>query len=305
MSNYFENFPVVDYNFGDEDTSARFQHIGTAIDILDQVKRYNVYYQTLEIQNGERPEQLSQRLYENVNYYWTFYLLNDHLRTGGWPIRDADLWPKAQQYYPHTVISTSAVVQEKIPKLIDTGSEILVEYVPTENQKPLCTSKWVRVGNWVWFKYSKKAGQILKIDQKTGYITVDVKDIRGVEQEMEVIEEEEALQVLDNPDYVPVKRHEEIQIFSVMDEFDAPHHFEDVDGNWIWPEYDAKYPHPLRQFKGIDIDGVDGSNINTINSISNYQRLRQLNQKQKVISVIKKDTITQIVREFNSLLKQR
>lgn len=304
MSNYFHNFPVVDYKFGDEDTLTRFQHLGTTVDILEQVRKYQVYYQNYEIQNGERPEQLSGRLYGNTNYYWTFYLLNDHLRTGGWPIRDADIWPKAQEYYPNTVISTAAVVQEKEPKLIDTGNEILIEYIPNTVQKPLCTSEWFRAGNWVWLKYSKKVGKILKVDQKTGFITIDTKEIRGIEQEMEVIEEDEARMVMENPDYIPVRRHEEIQIFEVYEEFDAPHHFEDVDGNWIWPEYEEQYPHPLKNFKFIDVDGVDGSNINTMNSISNYQRLRQLNQQQKVISVIKKDTISQIVAEFNRLLKQ-
>jgi len=337
MSNYFQNFPQVDYKFGDETTFTRFQHLGTAVDILEQVRKYDVYYQTYEIQNGERPEQLSYKLYDNVNYYWTFYLLNDHLRTGGWPLPDFDVWQKAQQYYPNTVISTSAVVQEKVPKLIDTGSDILIEYVPTEKQKPLCTSEWVRVGNWVWFKNSKTAGKILKVDQKTGYVTTDAQGVReaGVELSMEVIEEDEALMVIENPDYIPVKRHEEIQIMDdgVMPEYDAPHHFEDAEGNWIWPEYHDEYPHPLKNFKFVDIDidrqgGYDtkpepeapypdpndpskkgwtavSSDINSINSISNYQRIRELNVKQRTISVIKRDTIRQVVREFDSLLKQR
>ena len=309
MSNYFQNFPVIDYKFGDENTFTRFQHLGTAVDILEQVRKYDVYYQTYEIQNGERPEQLSYKFYDNVNYYWTFYLLNDHLRTNGWPLRDADVWPKAQEYYPNTVIATSAVVQEKVAKLIDTGNDILIEYVPNNVQKPLCTSKWFVEGNWVWFQNSKVVGKILKVDQKTGLITTDAEGVRqaGVELSMEVIEEDEAKLVMSNPDYIPTKRHEEIQIMDrgVMDEFDAPHHYEDVDGNWIWPEYADQYPHPLKQFKTISVDDADGSNINTVNSVSNYQRLRDLNRDQRTISIIKRDTIRQVVREFDSLLKQR
>ena len=45
MSDYFKNFPVVDYKFGDETTPVQFQHIGTAVDILEQVRPFNVYYQ--------------------------------------------------------------------------------------------------------------------------------------------------------------------------------------------------------------------------------------------------------------------
>ena len=68
MSNYFEEFPLVDYKFGEEDTTTKFQHLGTYVDILDQVKDYSVYYETYAIQNGERPEQLSYKLYRDVNH---------------------------------------------------------------------------------------------------------------------------------------------------------------------------------------------------------------------------------------------
>ena len=119
MSNYFADFPVVDYRFGDEETFTQFQHLGTAVDILEQVKQYQVYYQTYEIQNGERPEQLSFKLYDDVNYYWTFYLLNDHLRQSGWPIRDAAVWEYVQTYYPNSVVVTPAVTQPKTPSLLD------------------------------------------------------------------------------------------------------------------------------------------------------------------------------------------
>ncbi len=68
MWDYFKNFPVVNYNFGDEKTSTEFQHIGTAVDILEQVRPFNVYYQNYVIQNGERPEQLSYKLYGHTNH---------------------------------------------------------------------------------------------------------------------------------------------------------------------------------------------------------------------------------------------
>ena len=69
MSNYFKEFPVVDYKFGDEVDTTRFQHLGTMVDILDQIKDYGVYYELYHIQNGERPETLSYKLYGDVNFY--------------------------------------------------------------------------------------------------------------------------------------------------------------------------------------------------------------------------------------------
>ena len=35
MSNYFQNFPVVKYKFGDETTSSLFQNISAYVDVLD------------------------------------------------------------------------------------------------------------------------------------------------------------------------------------------------------------------------------------------------------------------------------
>ena len=69
MSNYFRYFPTVDYKFGEESTTTRFQHLGTYVDIIDQVKEYSVYYQSYNIRNGERPDQLSYSLYDDPDYY--------------------------------------------------------------------------------------------------------------------------------------------------------------------------------------------------------------------------------------------
>lgn len=292
MSNYFRNFPVVDYKFGDETTFAQFQHLGTAVDILDQVKQYSVYYYTYQIQNGERPEQLSYKLYGDVNHYWTFYLLNDHLRQSGWPIRHADIYTKALQYYPNSVVKVTTVTQDKEPTLIDTGTDLLIEYVATNQQTPMCQSNYFVPGNYAYFRYSKVAGKILKVDQKMGMVWTEAKDIRGIDNVMEIIDEEDALKVMADREYVPEVRRAEMEIIEVYDEHDAPHHYEDTAGNWIYPEYSGTYPYPM-----------DHRSVNTLNSISYYQRLTELNDKQKSISVIKKDSIGPIITEFRKLLR--
>ena len=293
MSNYFKKFPKVEYFFGNQTTSNQFQHIGTYIDVLDQVKKYSVYYETYNIRNGERPEQLSYSLYGDVNYYWTFYLLNDHLRESGWPIRDADVYPKAQQYYPNKVSHVTGVVQKQGIKAFADGNDVNVTWVPTDELVPLCKSETFKVGNYVYFSSSKVAGQILAIDQKMGAISHDAMGIRSesVDRAMETISEEDAINVKADPDYEPLARYERIEIEKNYDEFDAPHHYEDASGNWVWPDWAEKYPN-----------GLIRSNVNTINSISNYQRFLEINQEQQIISVVKKDVIGTIISEFNQLL---
>lgn len=47
------------------------------------------YYNTVQILDGERPDQLSKRIYGTTQYHWTFFLINDHLRLGEslqWPL---------------------------------------------------------------------------------------------------------------------------------------------------------------------------------------------------------------------------
>ena len=310
MSNYFADFPVVDYRFGDEETFTKFQHLGTAIDILDQVKQYQVYYQTYEIQNGERPEILSYKLYEDVNYYWTFYLLNDHLRQSGWPLRDAAVYDYIQIYYPNSVVVTPAVTQPKTPKLIDTGNEILIEWVSNGPQINLCQSKEFVEGGYVWFQFSKQVGKILRVDHQTGFIYTDAKNIRSVDPIVQTISEEDySIFLGTNGEIEPRTKSAEAEIIKVYDEFDAPHHWEDVDGNWIYPT-----PSPVAPY-GLDHDRLRGWDPNarswytastkpSVNSVSYGQKIVELNQRQKTISVIKKDSIEQIVSEFNRLLRQ-
>ena len=313
MSSYFRNFPKVDYRFGDENTTTQFQHLGTYVDIIDQVKDYSVYYQTFDIRNGERPEQLSYYLYGNNDHYWTFYLLNDHLRTNGWPIRDADLFPKAQQYYPNYVSMTFGVIQKQGAKVIDDGNSVSVQWLPLDEQLPLCMSETFKIGNYVYFPSSKTAGKILNIDQKLGAITHDAEGVRdaSVDRMVESIPEEEYLRVKSDPEYIPAIRYETLELYKNYDEFDAPHHYEDFDGNWIYPELSSTYPNsfivngyvdPANEMNPVaSLTPVD--NINSINSVSNFQRLIEANDRQKVISVINRDNIAQIVSEFNRLLK--
>lgn len=308
MSNYFADFPVVDYRFGDEETFTQFQHLGTTVDILEQVKQYQVYYETYEIQNGERPEQLSFKLYEDVNYYWTFYLLNDHLRQSGWPLRDADIFNKAQQYYPNTVIGTNAIVRELYPQYVQVTGETI--FIPDpEGFYPLSKSEHFRPGNWIWFEYSQSFGKILKVDYQNGFIYTDAKNVRGVEDYMVSIDFEDIEKLKLNSSHKPEKQYALLEIKKVWDEYDAPHHYEDVDGNWIYPTPSSVYPYPIDQDKlrGWDTENrrwYTASSNSSVNSISYGQIIADLNQKQKTISVIKRDSIVQVVEEFNRLLRQ-
>ena len=106
MSTYFNNFPRTLYRFGDETTTNRFQDISTYVEIFDAIKDNSSAYTYYYVQDRERPDQVSFKLYGTTDYYWTFFAINDNIREQGWPLSNRELYNKALKDFPNTVIVT-------------------------------------------------------------------------------------------------------------------------------------------------------------------------------------------------------
>ena len=107
MSNYFNNFPLLTYKFGNEVSDTLFQNLTTYISLVDELKGNVAFYDTGYIRDGERPDTLSYNIYGTTEYYWTFYLLNEDIRESGWPLKESEILPSAKVYYPNMVITTN------------------------------------------------------------------------------------------------------------------------------------------------------------------------------------------------------
>jgi len=105
---FFRNFPVVNYNFGDEKFDTLFQNITAYISIIDALKDDVSFYNSYFIDQGERPDTLANKLYGSMDYYWTFYFLNPHLRESGWPLTEQELYKRVKRDYPNQVVTTSS-----------------------------------------------------------------------------------------------------------------------------------------------------------------------------------------------------
>jgi hypothetical protein len=106
---FFTNFPTSTYNFGSEASLTAFQNISTYVDIIDQVKDNLNFYEYYYIQDGDRPDTISQDFYRTPRYYWTLYLLNDSIRQQGWPLSVQEIRAKAIVDYPYKVLTTTDV----------------------------------------------------------------------------------------------------------------------------------------------------------------------------------------------------
>ena len=80
---FFKNFDIIDYRFGDNEPPVLFNNITQYVDMVDQLKDNVSFYNKYTIVAGERPDTLAYELYGNTDYYWTFYLMNDHIRESG------------------------------------------------------------------------------------------------------------------------------------------------------------------------------------------------------------------------------
>lgn len=105
---YFNKFKQTLYKFGDETYTTVFQDISAYVDIIDQVKDNVNFYTYYQIVNGERPDTLSQKIYNTPTLHWVFFLLNDHLRETGWPLTRDALDAKIKKTFPNTTLTTTA-----------------------------------------------------------------------------------------------------------------------------------------------------------------------------------------------------
>lgn len=103
---YFTNLNKLLYKFGNEEDTVAFQDISTYVEVIDQIKDSVSFYSYYEINEGYRPDQLSIALYGTPVHYWTFFLMNDHLRQQGWPLSNEDLDRIIKKEYPHTALTT-------------------------------------------------------------------------------------------------------------------------------------------------------------------------------------------------------
>lgn len=111
--NYFKYFPQTLYTFGNETNPDVFRNLTIYTEILDEIKNKSSFYQDYYIQEFERPDQLSYKLYDTPNYHWTFFVMNDHIRERGWPLTNRELIAKAQKDYSKKTLSTNTKLTDR------------------------------------------------------------------------------------------------------------------------------------------------------------------------------------------------
>lgn len=87
---FFKQFPKESYSIENDGINTDIIDIYRYVDVIEKSSQNVLAYKIVEAFDGERPDNLSQRLYGTPDYYWTFFLTNDNLKDG------IGTWPKAQ-----------------------------------------------------------------------------------------------------------------------------------------------------------------------------------------------------------------
>ena len=121
VTKYFDAFPIIDYKFGDEEFVVPIENLSIYVDVVDQVRRSSATYQSYNILPGERPDQVSYKLYNTTDYYWTFFLMNDKLRERGWPLSPIKAEEFAKKEYKERVVTT----ESSLISNFEVGTEVI------------------------------------------------------------------------------------------------------------------------------------------------------------------------------------
>jgi hypothetical protein len=279
MSTYFKNFPVISYSFGDNENRVLFEDISAYVDMLDTATSNVSAYSFYTINDFDRPDTLSYKLYGTTDYYWTFFMMNEDLREQNWPQHGQQLFEFAQRVYPDYavqidgtyrvdgVITTFDAVAHPFRVYASDGAT-KVEYNLSSNTLSAEAFLVRSNNNIAQFVFDLSSSGLSVADQQL--LVENLVQISWVDSGVTRV----------------FNSSTSGTIFTTKTtEYNAVHHYENSVGDWV------------------DIDPQDLTSIGSNIPVTNYGNLVVVNQALKQIKIIRPDKIIGIVGEFQRLMK--
>ena len=104
---FFKQFPTKEYDILSTGQLQTLVDISRAVDVNDILAEDSVAYSKYNIIDGARPDIVSQLLYNTPEYYWTFFIVNDHLKDGyrAWPKSEVALEKYIDENYDRLILT--------------------------------------------------------------------------------------------------------------------------------------------------------------------------------------------------------
>ena len=121
---YFDNFPIIPY---DSEGNGKFKDVKNLlrrVGIRAKVKTNTMLFDTYDVKNGESPESIAFKLYDNSELHWVVMLVNNITdRFHDWPMSEAQFLQFVNDKYDNV----DAVHHYEIPQSSgDTSKKINV-----------------------------------------------------------------------------------------------------------------------------------------------------------------------------------
>jgi hypothetical protein len=176
MSSYFQNFPLTQYDLYGDSQKTDVVDIFRIVKVKKRFKDDVTFYTFYTIQDGERPDVVSTRLYGSPDFFWTFFMVNDNLVNihTDWPMSTTDLQQLIDKKYAGTALTTNEDISRKFIKgntiagLVSGARAILLDkdpnigvikiepisgtFVANEIVRDISTNEFATISNQVHFK---------------------------------------------------------------------------------------------------------------------------------------------------------
>lgn len=272
---FFQQFPKTVFDFqnnGIDTTIVDLFRFVKAEDIVSDDLSIYTYYQ---VRNGDRPDIVSSLLYNTPEYYWTFFILNEQLKSGlsGWPM-------STEQFQTYMETEYSGIVITTRPVIVRDGDGIITEYRNSLADR-------FQIGETVIGSISGATGRLVSTDAQLGQILLA--DVDGYFEANELI--------------IGQSTSDSVRSFAVYNHAEAPHHYEDDTGhisyNGLFID-ESKIYIPGTGYDNVPVDpAVSNSNLN---AISNQSYENQLNDERGNLRVVRLESIYDFVKTFKEKL---
>ena len=159
---FFNQFPKLMYDFNRTGTSQQMVNIFRSIRPQSSILNDATLYKTYRVENGLRPDAVSERLYGTPDFYWTFFIINDFLHDGlqAWPLSDKGISEHLKRNY-------SGLALQFTPNTIT--NESLANVTATKNS----IAGKLQLGALVYGLSSGAIGRIIRKDLDLNIVVVD------------------------------------------------------------------------------------------------------------------------------------
>lgn len=275
---FFRNFPLTKYDFLLNGVKTNivdlFRYVHTTDQIFDDAKSYRYY----EIHDGERPDQVAYKLYGNPDYYWTFFIVNEHLHSG------LSNWPLSTQEFENYIASEyEGVVLTGRPRLkLTSDAEVIIgndELTGTVNSVSgrFIMGETIVGANGAFGKL---------VGKNSRYNSITLENVSGTFNENEIITGQTS--------------GDGIFLYRVYERQHAPKFY--LDSNGVETDIEAYIPLNNTGLLDTVIDDNERG-LNEVTLVSNREWEEQRNDERARIRVIRPEFIEDFIENYKRLVR--